>query len=124
MTRRTSTSRRKQRHRRGKRAEILALLLLMLKAYRPLSRRFKTPVGEIDLILRRGNVLVFVEVKARASLDQAAEAVHAKNQARVVRAAQYFLHGHPEYAGYEVRFDVCLVPWYGWPKHLTHAFTL
>jgi putative endonuclease len=116
-----------QKHRRSHRsglvAEWLALLYLMLKGYFPLAMRYKTPVGEIDLIMKRGRRLVFVEVKARADADNAAHAVHAKNQSRVVRAAQHYLASHPRYAQCEVRFDVCLIAWYHWPKHLPNAFS-
>jgi putative endonuclease len=116
-----------QKHRRSHRsglvAEWLALVYLLLKGYFPLAMRYKTPVGEIDLIMKRGRRLVFVEVKARADVEDAAHAVHAKNQARVVRAAQHYLHSHPQRAGHEVRFDVCLIAWYRWPKHLLNAFS-
>ena len=115
-------SKRIKAYRLGHRAELLALLSLMLKGYLPLYRRYRTPVGEIDLILRRGKTLVFVEVKARPTHDNAAHAVHITNQSRVVRAAQYFLSRHPSCAAYEMRFDVCLIAWYSWPQHRTHAF--
>lgn len=109
-------------HRRGILAEYLALVWLMLKAYRPVARRYKTPVGEIDLIVCRGRALVFVEVKARRNQDDAAHAIHTKNQSRVVRASQYFLNAHPRYADYQVRFDAILITWYKRPHHLVHAF--
>lgn len=113
---------RKRSHRAGLRAEYVALFHLLLKGYLPLKMRYKTPVGEIDLIVKRGRTLVFVEVKGRRDQRDAAEAVHAKNQSRVVRAAQYFLAAHPRLANCEVRFDVCLVPWYRLPHHIPQAF--
>ncbi len=114
---------RKQRaHRNGMRAEWAALLLLMAKGYLPVAWRMKTPVGEIDLVVRRGRCLVFVEVKARGDHAQAAQAIHATNQSRVVRAAQYFLSRHPNYAAHDIRFDAVLIAWYRWPKHVVHAF--
>lgn len=119
MTRRRT---RLQNHRRGHRAERLAQLYLLSKAYLPLKRRYKTPLGEIDLIARRGRRLIFVEVKARAHAATAAEAIHVTNQQRVVRAAQYFLSRHPKYTNYEIRFDAVLVAWYRWPKHIADAF--
>ncbi|MEJ0009140.1 MAG: YraN family protein [Alphaproteobacteria bacterium] len=118
---RTAKQRRRS-HRHGIAAEYAALLFLLLKAYRPLAMRYKTPVGEIDLVLKRGGTLVFVEVKARADAASAAEAVHGANRARVVRAAQYFIAGRPEFADHPVRFDVCLVPWYRLPHHIPQAF--
>jgi len=110
------------RYRRGIVAEYIALGFLMLKGYWPLAWRFKTPVGEIDLIMRRGKTLAFVEVKARRTTGDAAAAVHAKNQSRVVRASHYFLMQHVHYQGLQVRFDVCLIPWYKLPHHHPHAF--
>ncbi len=118
-----NTRARKRSQRAGILAEYVALLLLLCKAYRPLAIRYKTPVGEIDLIVQRGRSIVFVEVKLRPSHHAAAEAVTAKNQARVIRAAQYFLGAHPAYAQHAVRFDVCLVSWYRLPQHIPHAFT-
>jgi putative endonuclease len=109
-------------HQRGILAEYLALAFLSIKGYRLVALRYKTPVGEIDLVMRRGGTLVFVEVKARAAMADAAAAIHAKNQSRVVRAAQQFLVSHPAYANYQVRFDAVLIAWYRWPKHLVNAF--
>lgn len=113
---------RSQRYRRGHRAEWVAMLWLALRGYRPLARRYKTPLGEIDLILRRGRTLLFVEVKGRARHADAAEAVHTQNRQRVVRAAQWFLSARPDLADCVVRFDVCLVAWYRLPHHIPHAF--
>ena len=110
-------------HRRGILAEYAALAYLTLKAYRLVAMRYKTPVGEIDLIVRRGNKLVFIEVKARARHADAATAIHHKNQLRVVRASQQFLVNHPVYTDYQVRFDAVLIAWYRWPRHLINAFS-
>lgn len=121
---RLSAKNKKQRaHRGGLRAELFALLYMSLKGYWLVSWRYKTPVGEIDLILRRGRTLAFVEVKARADKESAAHAIHLTNQSRVVRAAQYFLQAHPNYAGHEMRFDAVLIAWYRRPIHLPNAFT-
>jgi uncharacterized protein (TIGR00252 family) len=67
---------------------------LIAKAYRILARRWKTPFGEIDIVVRRRGVVVFVEVKARASLDGAIEAVTGRTQRRVIAAAQLWLARH------------------------------
>lgn len=115
---------RRKHHRRGIRAEYLALGWLMLKGYRPLAMRYKTPVGEIDLIMRRGRTLAIVEVKARKKRDDAATAVHTKNQSRIMRAAQHFMAGHGGLIDYQVRFDVCLIAWYRLPHHIPNAFAL
>ena len=67
--------RRRKAERRGRRAELIAAWYLRLKLYRVLARRYRTPVGEIDLIVRRGRTIVFVEVKHRPSEAEALEAV-------------------------------------------------
>jgi putative endonuclease len=109
-------------HKKGLRAETLAGLYMRLRGYRILAERFKTPVGEIDLVARKGRRLVFVEVKFRETAVAAAEAVHAKNRARVSRAAELYLQKHPEYTGWELRFDVLvLTPW-SWPQHIPNAW--
>src|ERR1043166_1212112 len=64
-------------------AESRAAAFLFAKGYRTLAKRFRTPHGEIDLIVRRRNLLAFVEVKARATLDDAAFAVTPRQQARI-----------------------------------------
>jgi putative endonuclease len=58
----------------GLSAETRAAAFLMAKGYRILAKRFRTPYGEIDIVARRRNLLAFIEVKARASLDEAAYA--------------------------------------------------
>lgn len=115
-------SRRTTNHRRGILAEYGALLYLMLKGYRLVTMRYKTKLGEIDLIMRRGKTLAFIEVKARATHADAAHAIHSKNQSRVMQAAQMFLTNHPAYAQYQVRFDAVLIAWYKRPHHHVHAF--
>jgi putative endonuclease len=72
---------------RGLSAESRAALLLIAKAYRILARRWKTPFGEIDIVARRRGVLVFVEVKTRASMDAALEAVTERTRQRILAAA-------------------------------------
>ena len=81
--------------RTGLSAEARAAALLMAKGYRILARRFRTPYGEIDLVAKKRDLLVFVEVKARASLDDAAYAVTPRQQARIIDAAQGWLMAHP-----------------------------
>jgi putative endonuclease len=106
----------------GVSAEGRAALLLAAKGYRELARRWKSPVGEVDLVMRRGRTLVFVEVKARPKLDDAAWSVLPRQKRRVVAAAEAWLAAHPEYAGYDIRFDAVLVAPGRLPRHLAAAF--
>jgi putative endonuclease len=108
--------------RTGLSAESRAAAYLIAKGYRILARRFRTPHGEIDIVARRRNLVAFVEVKARASLDEAAFAVTPRQQARIVNAAQAWLAAHPEHAEFELRFDVVLIAPRHLPRHLLAAF--
>jgi putative endonuclease len=108
--------------RTGLSAESRAAALLMAKGYRILAKRFKTPHGEIDLVAKKRSLLVFVEVKARASLDDAAYAVTPRQQARIIDAAQGWLMVHPEHAKFDLRFDAILIAPRHLPRHLLAAF--
>lgn len=108
--------------RRGRHAEWLAALRLMLAGYRIVARNYRSPVGEIDLIARRGATLIFVEVKTRAGHAAAAESISARQQARIRRAAEAFLAGRPDLATFSLRFDAMLLaPWRA-PRHLIDAW--
>ncbi len=80
---------RRRAYRKGHRGEWLAAAALMLKGYRILARRYRTPVGEIDLIARRGSLVIIVEVKARPTLEEAMEAVGALAQRRIDAARTF-----------------------------------
>lgn len=108
---------------RGLSAESRAALLLIAKAYRILARRWKTPFGEIDIVARRRGVVVFVEVKARAGIDEAIEAVTERTQRRVIAAAQLWLARHPQHANGALRFDVIVVAPGKMPRHIVNAFS-
>ena len=108
--------------RTGLSAESRAAAYLIAKGYRILAKRFRTPYGEIDLVARRRNLIAFVEVKARASLDDAAWAVTPRQQQRIINAAQAWLTAHPEHAEFEMRFDAMLIAPRSLPRHLLAAF--
>jgi putative endonuclease len=108
--------------RTGLSAEARAAAFLMAKGYRILAKRFRTPYGEIDIVARRRNLLAFVEVKARASLDDAAYAVTPRQQQRIITTAQAWLMVHPEHADFDLRFDAMLIAPRRLPRHLLAAF--
>ena len=113
---------RRQAFRRGLSAETRAAWWLRLKGYRILARRYRTPGGEADLVARRGAVLVFVEVKARGSLEAALLAIQPAQQRRIGAAARAWLARHPGDMALTVRFDaVCIAP-RSWPSHVANAF--
>jgi len=108
----------------GRFAEALCRGILRLKGYRILATRLKTPLGEIDIVARRGDTLAVIEVKARRDWQSASEALGARQLGRLSRAAHVFLGAHPQYAGLTLRFDVMLVTPYALPRHLMDAWRL
>ena len=105
-------------------AESKACAWLIAKGYRILARRFRTPHGEIDVVARHRHGLVFVEVKARGALDDAAYAVTPRQRARIIAAAEAWLMTHPDHANLDCRFDVILIAPKRLPRHLKAAFDL
>ena len=108
--------------RTGISAESRAAAYLMAKRYRILAKRYRTAHGEIDLVARRRDLIAFVEVKARATLDDAAFAVTPRQQQRIINAAQGWLVAHPEHAEFELRFDAMLIAPKRLPRHVLAAF--
>lgn len=125
MTKRVAPFRRargRAAHAAGLRAETLAAWLLRLKLYRIVGRRVKTRLGEIDLIAQRGRTLVFVEVKARGDARTAAESLTLHQRGRLARAASLFAAMRPEFADFDMRFDVVLMTPRRPPIHLRDAW--
>jgi putative endonuclease len=106
----------------GLSAESKAAALLIAKGYRIAARRWKTPLGEVDIVARRGEALLFVEVKARARLETAAESVTPRQKARIIGAAEAWLAAHPDDASCAISFDVILVAPRRLPQHIANAF--
>ena len=117
-----ASAERRRRDATGRRAETLSAWYLRLRGYRVLARRFKTPVGEIDLIARRASVIAFIEVKARSTEAAALESVSARQRQRIARAALVFLQKRPELGAHDLRFDVMLVTPGRLPHHLVDAW--
>ena len=101
----------------GLSAESRAAAFLIAKGYRIVARRWRSALGEIDIVARRGGILAFVEVKARSDFDKAGFSLYSRQFGRVARAASLFLAHHPRYAAHSVRFDAILVVGL-WPRHL------
>jgi putative endonuclease len=101
---------------------IRAAALLIAKGFRILARRFRSPVGEIDIVARRRHLLIFVEVKARERLDDAAWSVTERQRARIIAAAEAWLAGHPDPSIQDIRFDAMLVAPGRMPQHIPAAF--
>ena len=107
---------------RGRRGEWLAALLLMAKGYRIIARNYRTPLGEIDLIARRGTLVAFVEVKARRTLVSAMEAVSPASERRIQTAAALWLARHRDHHNLSLRFDIIAIQPWRLPVHVENAW--
>lgn len=114
--------RRRRAWRFGRLAELACVGALVLRGYRVIARNVKTPAGEIDIVARRGRTLAIIEVKARASPGDAAEALGSRQRGRLVRAAEAFRQAHPNVQGLAVRFDAMLVGPWRLPVHVRDAW--
>ncbi len=113
---------RRKAYRRGHSSEWLAAAALMLKGFRIVARRYRTKLGEIDLIARRGNLVLIVEVKARKTLMEAMEAIAYASERRIEGAADLWLMRQRDHAKISMRFDlVAVLPW-RWPVHVENIF--
>ncbi len=104
---------------RGRRAEALARILLIIKGYRILAKRRQAGrggAGEID------QVIAFIEVKARSDQERAALAISKRQRQRVMRGAEAFLAGRADLAELAVRFDAILLAPGRWPRHIIDAW--
>jgi putative endonuclease len=106
----------------GRRAEVLAALLLMAKGYRILGFRLRTPHGEIDLLAQRGRVLAVVEVKRRTSTAIALDSVDAVQRGRLRRAGEALAARRVGLNGLVVRLDLIALAPGAWPRHIAGAW--
>jgi putative endonuclease len=112
---------RRRAERGGRRAESLAALWLQLKGWKILGRRVRTPAGEVDLIARRGRIVAFVEVKARATAEEAGFALDDYRLRRVAAAAEALAHRYAR-AGDDIRLDAIFIVPRRLPRHLTNVW--
>jgi putative endonuclease len=113
---------RRSREAAGRRAETICAWFLRLKGYRIAARRFRAPVGEIDIIATRRGTIAFIEVKARKTVSKGLEAVSWRQRRRIERASMAFLQRQPALAAMEMRFDLVVVLPRGWPVHVMDAW--
>lgn len=106
------TDARRRAERAGRFGEQLAALAYGLRGYQIIERRFRAQGGEIDLIARKGALIAFIEVKRRASADDAILAVTPKNRRRLESAAARFLSLRPQFSQFAIRYDIAAVA--GW----------
>lgn len=113
---------------KGRRAEFLARLYMFLHGYRIIKRNCivgrGTTAGEIDFIARKNNCIVFVEVKERQTLDNAAYAITVKQQQRIIRGAECFIKNNPQYKNFDLRFDAILITFPFTIRHIKNAWSV
>jgi len=114
--------RKRRFERKGRRAEWFAALALLIKGYRISALRYRTPAGEIDLVARKGNLIAFVEVKARRDLASGVDAVSYRAQRRIATAAELFISRQRDSTRLSWRHDIVVVSPWRWPVHLEDAF--
>lgn len=112
----------------GQYAEKIASIFYRLHGFRVIKNNYVTGkgtgAGEIDLIVKRGNLLVFVEVKKRTNLDKAAYAIRPEQQQRIWKAAENFIAQTDQYQDCDIRFDAFLVDSFFHFKHVPDAWRL
>lgn len=113
---------RRRAERLGHAAEYWAALYLMLKGYRILAIRYRTRLGEIDLIVRKKDVVAIVEVKARSTASGAVDAVGWHSQQRIRAAADLWMSKRKDSANLSLRFDIVAVIPRRMPRHFVDAF--
>lgn len=109
----------KQAQARGVAAEKYVSAYLLAQGFTLLHHRYKTKVGEIDLIAQQGELLIFIEVKARKTLDEAAFSLSQRQISRLTATAELFLAEHPQFT--QCRFDVFLIAEKGKMRHIENA---
>lgn len=108
--------------REGRSAEVIAALWLIAHGWRIVGFRMPSPLGEIDLVARRGRTLAVIEVKRRRTLDEALEAVGARQRQRLRAAARALAARRPELAGLSVRLDLMALGPRRLPRHVVDAW--
>jgi putative endonuclease len=113
---------RQEAERRGHRGEWLAAWYLRFKGYRIVAKRFKTKTGEVDIIARRRDLIIMVEVKARPTVLEAMDAITATAQRRIEAAGDIWLARQKDFARLSVRYDLIAVLPRKWPVHVERLF--
>ncbi|MCP5080643.1 MAG: YraN family protein [Alphaproteobacteria bacterium] len=116
------TKQQRRAHQFGVQAEKLAALYLRAKGYRILSTRYRVGVGEIDIVARSGDTIVFIEVKRRQNLAEALHSLQPRQQARIIRAAEHWLAENELPLNTDCRFDMMVFSAYLVPHHIKNAF--
>lgn len=115
-------SKRIRAEKHGHRAEWYAAWALRFKGWRICVRRFKTKGGEVDIIARKRDLVIMVEVKARPTLLEAMDAVSVTAQRRIEAAGDVWLSRQPDFGRLSIRYDLVAVLPRKWPVHVERIF--
>ncbi len=102
--------------------EAVAACYLLCKGYRLIARRVRLATGELDLVVRRGNTIAFIEVKTRHDPDDALRSIDRAKGRRIYAAARSWLARNVTTLAGDYRFDIVVVSPYHWPRHIENAF--
>lgn len=105
----------------GRQGEMRAALWLRAKGWQVLDRRVRTGAGEIDLVVKRGGVVAFVEVKWRRRRADLDHAIDEHRLSRVAAAAEAVAHLYAT-KGEDIRIDVILLAPGSLPRHIANAW--
>jgi len=108
--------------RRGYVSEYLAALSLVLRGHRILAMRYKVKSGEIDIIARKGDLVRFIEVKARATSQESVFAVNGLTRSRIRNASLHWLGSQKDAGRLSLSYDIIAVRPWRWPEHFRDAF--
>ena len=109
-------------NRKGILSEWLVAGFLILKGYRIVAMRYRTKLGEIDLVARKGDLVAMIEVKARNTIEQAVDAVNPTTMRRIQNASDLWLAKQPDAKKLSIRYDIVAVQPWRLPIHLKDAF--
>lgn len=124
MSKAGRSARAKRSGRLGRRSEWFAIAWLSLKGYRLLARRFGGKGGEIDLIMRRGRLVIFVEVKRRGTMEDALVSITPNKRRLVAGRVRQWLAQNPWAMEHDLRVDAVFLASLRWPKHVAGVFEL
>lgn len=114
----TSNNKKLKNYKFGIFAEFLSCLILNVKGYKILERRYKTKLGEIDIIAQKNNFICFIEVKARKKKNN--EVLTSKQRERITDAAKHYIARKVQYNDLNYRFDLII---YTPPLTLKHIIS-
>ena len=101
--------------------EFFAAILLRMKGYKILERRYKVHCGEIDIIAKKKNKIAFVEVKSRTDEEKCFVAITSKQLSRIQNASRLFLQSHPNFQNCVCSYDVILIADWKLPIHIENV---